>query len=88
MLISKEGNMKREELKDGIIKLVRDRGQLSITKIANLYNETQYISKRIVREAIKELLTQGILVIVDDVDNFGNKADDVILDEDYEYEGR
>lgn len=80
--------MKREELKEDIIKLVLDREQLSIKEIARLYNETQYISKRLVKEIIKELIVQGILVKVDDLDHFGNNVDDVVLNENYELEGR
>lgn len=40
------------------------------------------------REIIKLLLAQGILIEVDDVDNYGNKVNDVILAEDYEFEER
>lgn len=80
--------MKREELKEDIIKLVLDKEQLSIKEIARLYNETQYISKRLIKEIIKELIAQGILVKVDDLDHFGNNVDDVVLNENYELEGR
>lgn len=88
MLISNEGNIKREELKEDIIKLVLVKEQLSIKEIARLYNETQYISKRLIKEIIKELIAQGILVKVEDLDHFGNNVDDVVLNENYELEGR
>lgn len=80
--------MKREELKEDIIKLVLVKEQLSIKEIARLYNETQYISKRLIKEIIKELIAQGILVKVEDLDHFGNNVDDVVLNENYELEGR
>lgn len=76
--------MTREDLKRDIIKLVQDRQQISIREIARLYNVTQYISKRLVREIIKELLAEGIFVKVDDTDHFGFKVDDIVIDENYE----
>lgn len=46
------------------------------------------ISKRLIKEIIKELIAQGILVKVEDLDHFGNNVDDVVLNENYELEGR
>lgn len=76
--------MTREDLKRDVIKLVQERKQVSIREIARLYNETRYISKRLVREIIKELLAEGIFVKVNDTDCFGYKMDDIAISENYE----
>ena len=79
--------MDDNELKQSIIKYVKKKGSESIKIIAKRYEECQYIPRRKTRKIISELIKDKILVRVDDTDCFGNKVDDVVLNDGSDYYG-
>ena len=77
--------MDDNELKQSIIKDIKKKGSESIKIIAKRYEECQYIPRRKTRKIISELIKEKILVRVDDIDCFGNKVDDVVINEECDY---
>ena len=77
--------MNDNELKQSIIKDIKKKGSESIKIIAERYEECQYIPRRKTRKIISELIKDKILVRVDDIDCFGNKVDDVVINEECDY---
>lgn len=74
--------MGKERLKKDIVELVEKKGEVSIKEIARIYYDGLYVPKRETRAIIKELIAEKILVRVDDVDAFGKKVDDVVINDD------
>ena len=79
--------MDDNELKQSIIKDIKKKGSESIKIIAERYEECQYISRRKTRKIISELIKDKILVRVDDTDCFGNKVDDVVINDECDHYG-
>lgn len=67
------------DIKDDIISRVKEKEQISIKELCEIYYNCKYISKRETRKAINSLIAQGILVRVDDTDYCGNRSDDVVM---------
>lgn len=71
--------MNVDELKQNIIEYVKKKGSKSIKVIAEIFEIYQGIPRRETRKIISELIADGILVKVDDVDCYGRKVDDVVI---------
>lgn len=74
--------MNDEKLRQSIIEGIKKEGSESMKVITKRYEECQGIPRSHTRSIINELIRNGILVKVDDIDCFGNKIDDVVINDD------
>lgn len=70
-----------EELKQDIFEFIKKKGSMSIKAITEIYEGGLEVPRRKTRQIIRELISDGVLVRVDDVDCYGRKVDDVAINE-------
>lgn len=71
---------RRQWLRERILSDV-ERNQSSIKELARIYDEYHAIPRRETRAVIREMLAEGIIVRVDEVDCWGKKVDWILKNE-------